>query len=725
VRYQTQLTAEVSRVATGWRERLGIRIVQALAEPSREVDSIHEILCAIVAETGIANAAIRLKSGDNYPYYTYRGFSQEFVAEETDLVTIKAEGECVPPGDGSPALACLCGRVLSGRTDPTESFFSRGGSFFSPRFQKLVSIVDDSRTGPLKGRCVFERFETLALIPLARATEIIGLLQLSDPRPDLLSIDDIAFLEQLGASVSVAVDQHRYWAENERWVSEADKNTKEKFCRAVRAIPEAIGVASLEDGTFLDVNDIFLEVMGVRREQVIGRTAEELGIWAAPEARRTYFERLRKERRLRGFEAKMRVNSRQIRDFLISGEVAEIEGRPYSLNLFLDVTEQKQGEVARQNLQNRLFDAQKDDAVQTLAAGVSHDFNNLLGGIMGGLSLMEIKVGSHTKLHQEIEEIMKLVERGANLTNQLLGFARLGKNKSRPMDLNKLTEKTAEMFGRTRTDIAICTRYARGPQVIDADGTQIEQVFLNLLVNAGQAMPEGGDLTVLTEPIELSAEQALAHDVAPGKYVKLSVTDTGVGMDAETRERIFEPFFATKIAGHGTGLGLASVLGIVKNHGGLVTVGSELGEGSTFSVLLPVCEQPVLCEPHPSLSPRRGSETILVVDDEAHIVKTSKLLLEAMGYEVLTASSGQEAVEVYRGHQEKIALIILDMTMPGMSGGQTFDALRTVSPRAKVLLASGYGIEGQASAILDRGCDGFIQKPFSVATLSGKLKELL
>jgi PAS domain S-box-containing protein len=727
VRSQIQIATDIPRdtAVVQWRERLGLRVLRALSEKQSELDAILEILRAIVDETGVANAGIRLKDGDDYPYIVYHGFNKEFIELENTLCVKGTSGSFVTDDEGVPALVCLCGRVIGGRTDPEQSFFTRGGSFFTPRLQTLANTVNPALLGPLRGRCIVEHYETHALIPLRREQDTIGLIHLTDPRKDYFTPDDIEYFEKLGVSVGIAISCHRSYSEREKRASEAQRVSEQKFYKVFSASPEAICITALSDGTFIDVNDIFQEVSGYRREHVLGRTAKQLDFWVNPEERRQYVRRLNHERRLRGFEAKLRVCSGEERDFLISSEIIAIEGCDYSLNFLLDITNRKRAEVERQQLQTRLFEAQKAQAVGTLAGGIAHDFNNLLGGIMGGLSLMDIKIGSYLELHQEIEEIMDLVERGADLTKQLLGFARLGKFKTRSVDLNQIAKATCEMYGRTRRDIVINAQYAPGAMAVEADRTQIEQVLLNLLVNAGQAMPEGGEVTIRTELVDLSGADTTPHGVAPGKFIKLSITDTGVGMDAETRERIFEPFFTTKVAGTGSGLGLASVLGIVKNHGGIVEVQSELGQGSTFSVELPATDRPVAEENTPSITPRRGSETILIVDDEEHIVKTSKLLLEAMGYEVLTAVNGREAVDVYRANLERVALVILDMTMPGMSGGQTFDALREVSSKVKVLLSSGYGLEGQATAILERGCNGFIQKPFNVSALSVKLKELI
>jgi two-component system, cell cycle sensor histidine kinase and response regulator CckA len=259
------------------------------------------------------------------------------------------------------------------------------------------------------------------------------------------------------------------------------------------------------------------------------------------------------------------------------------------------------------------------------------------------------------------------------------------------------------------------------------DHTQLEQVLLNLFLNAAQAMPDGGRLLVHGENavLDSESEQVRVHGAAPDRFVKLVVTDTGIGMDAATQARIFEPFFSTKGVGQGTGLGLASVYGIIKGHGGSIGVESQPGEGATFILLLPATEQRPASERAPATSIQHGQGTILIVDDEDQLLKVCSRMVKQMGYDVLTASSGGQAVELLRQHGEKISLVMLDMTMPEMSGSQTYDRMREIVPAVKVLLCSGYGIDSQARTILERGCKGFIQKPFDIATLSAKLLEIL
>jgi CheY-like chemotaxis protein len=282
------------------------------------------------------------------------------------------------------------------------------------------------------------------------------------------------------------------------------------------------------------------------------------------------------------------------------------------------------------------------------------------------------------------------------------------------------------MFGRTKKEVEIHTKYQKEIWPAEVDRAQIEQVLLNLYVNAWQAMPQGGNLYVETTHAVFEESEAKPFGIKPGKYVKISVTDTGVGMDKATQERIFDPFFTTKEMGRGTGLGLASAYGIIQNHGGIIRVYSEEGEGSTFSIYLPASEKKAEAgEAKPVEKIVKGTGTVLLVDDENMVLSVGKEMLEKIGYNVLLATSGMEAVQIHRKHRDEIDLVILDMIMPDMGGGETYDQIKGDNPKVKVLLASGYSINGKASDILERGCNGFIQKPFNMKELSGRIREIL
>jgi CheY-like chemotaxis protein len=327
--------------------------------------------------------------------------------------------------------------------------------------------------------------------------------------------------------------------------------------------------------------------------------------------------------------------------------------------------------------------------------------------------------------YEHLKGIEEYVKNAAELTKDLLGFTRGGKYELRPTDLNVLIEHENSMFGHTKKEIRIHDKYEKDLWTVEVEPSQIQQALLNLYVNAWQATPGGGDFYIQTENVTLDEEYTKPFAVAPGKYVKVSVVDTGMGMDAVTREKIFDPFFSTKDIGQGSGLGLASVYGIIKNHGGFINVYSEKGKGATFNIYLPASEKKVVKEGLDRSKIQYGQGTILLVDDEKIIIEVGQAMLEELGYRALTAGSGQEALDLYKKQREEIGLVILDMIMPGMGGRETYDRLKEVDGDVKVILSSGYSINGQAREILDRGCSGFIQKPFALEKLSRNVGKVL
>jgi len=327
--------------------------------------------------------------------------------------------------------------------------------------------------------------------------------------------------------------------------------------------------------------------------------------------------------------------------------------------------------------------------------------------------------------HKGMGNILGYVERCAMLTKQLLGFARGGKYEVSTLNLSELVTGNAEMFGRTKKEITIFEDYQEDLWTVDADRGQIEQVLLNLLVNAGQAMPGGGSLFLETRNVELNEKFVRPYGFEPGRYVRLAITDTGIGMDPETRQRIFEPFFTTKKRGEGTGLGLASAYGIIKNHSGIIDVISQRNKGTTFRIYIPAGGKVIETERGVEEELRKGAGTVLFIDDEDMILQVGSQMLNALGYTVLTSASGSQGVEILRDQKTQVDLVILDMIMPDMGGKETFDALRQIDPDIKVLLSSGYSAEGPANEIMKKGCNGFIQKPFNISELSSKISSVL
>lgn len=525
--------------------------------------------------------------------------------------------------------------------------------------------------------------------------------------------------DQLLKRVKNALDQKRLKKEYEIINGKLELSEKRYEC-LVNNSPDIIYTLGL-DGAFTYVNPAWERILGHKTHEVIGKRFADFAGKEAPGHCLRLFRRVEeKYETIRDASCTLIHKDGYARIFGLSGAPnldshGNVTGTVGALK---DVTEQRK-------LETQLAQTQKIQAVGTLAGGIAHDFNNLLMGIQGRTSLMLLNISSDHPHFEHLKGVESIVESGASLTKQLLGFARGGKYEAKPTDLNELIDKSAQMFGRTKKEIVIHTSYQKDIWTSEVDRGQIEQVMVNLFVNSWHAMPGGGRLYVQTKNVALQDEDVKPFGAEPGNYVKISVRDTGTGMDEATRSRVFEPFFTTKEMGRGTGLGLASAYGIIKNHAGIIAVDSKKGEGTTFDIYLPASEKEIPEQPDLPVALMRGTESVLLVDDEDIIIEIGQEILEEMGYEVFLARSGKEAVEVYEKNKGKIDMVILDMIMPDMGGGEAYDKMKEIHPQVKVLLSSGYSVEGEASEILARGCDGFIQKPFSATQLSHTIRQVL
>jgi two-component system, cell cycle sensor histidine kinase and response regulator CckA len=519
----------------------------------------------------------------------------------------------------------------------------------------------------------------------------------------------------------------QYTMNKRRAADDALRASEEKYRTILESIEEGYFETDLE-GNFTFFSDPFCKILGWSRNELMGTNTSK---YTTPETRQ----------KMDQISARIKKTGvpENVADYVITrpdGNRVTLElsfalmkdqgERPIGFRGVLrDVSERLKSEEEKRRLENQLQQAQKMESIGTLAGGIAHDFNNILMGIQGNASLMLLKIDASHPSFEKIKNVEKYVQNGTELTKQLLGFARRGKYQVKASDINEIIDKSATMFGRTKKEIRIRMDLARDIWTVEVDRGQIEQALLNLYVNAWQAMPEGGDLYLQTENVLLDGSQLRPYKVEAGKYVKITVADTGVGIDNKTKDRIFEPFFTTKEMGRGTGLGLASVYGIVKNHGGYINVFSERERGTTFSIYLPASEKKVVADKEIAVSFEKGSGTVLLIDDEQMIIDVGRELLSNLGYEVMLAMSGPEALEEYKKNQAKIDLVIMDMIMPGMGGGETFDRLKEINPDVKVLLSSGYSIDGQATKIMQRGCAGFIQKPFNMNQLGEKIQAIL
>jgi len=501
---------------------------------------------------------------------------------------------------------------------------------------------------------------------------------------------------------------------------EAVRQSEQRYRFLVENVLLGLFICEISSGRFLFLNQRIREIFGYGTDEGL-----DMSIWDVIHPDEHNLLKKRIEAKIKGklppsdtviYTAIKRDGSHFRVE--INASPVTYQGIPAMQGIAVDVTE-------KEMLENQLQQARKMEAIGTLAGGIAHDFNNLLMAVQGNTSLMLLDFDSDHPHRERLKNIEKYVQRGADLTKQLLGFARGGKYEVRLTDLNELMMMSSKMFGRTKKEITIQSKYQEGLWTVEVDQGQIEQVLLNLYVNAWQAMPGGGKLFIQTENVILDETYAKLFKLAAGKYVKITVMDTGVGMDETTSQRIFDPFFTTKEMGRGTGLGLASAYGIVKNHGGIIYVYSEMGEGTTFNIYLPASEKAITKEKELHEDLLRATGTILLVDDEEMIIDVGEQMLEKLGFEVLIARNGKEAMEVYEKNRDRIDMVVLDMIMPGMGGGETYDKLKENNPDIKVLLSSGYSIDGRATEIMDRGCNGFIQKPFDIKKLSHSIRNVL
>jgi PAS domain S-box-containing protein len=476
--------------------------------------------------------------------------------------------------------------------------------------------------------------------------------------------------------------QEKKLAESEK----ALRLSEEKFYKVFRSSPTFITISTLKEGRFIDVNDTFLKATGYKREDVIGRTELELGIWMEPDVRDEVVKVLDQQGSIYNQEVRFLIEPENVLTVLYSAEKIFIEDKQCILAVMLDITERKR-------LENQLLHAQKMEAVGQLAGGIAHDFNNILAAIMNYAFLIKRKSNEHSLLQDGLEQIISLAEKGSEITKGLLAFSRKHIINPVPISLNDTIRSVEKLLTKfISEDIYLEFKLTDKNPVVMADSTQIEQVLINLATNARDAMPDGGNLCIKTDIVRLDNEFIREYGFGrAGTYALLSVSDSGIGIDSETKRKIFEPFFSTKEAGKGTGLGLAMIYGIVKQHGGYITVDSEPGMGATFNIYLPLVEAVVTHKKGMKFYNLSGKdETILVAEDSIAVRKSLKNILDEFGYHVIEASDGEEAVAKFKQNKDMIKLIVIDVIMPKKSGRKAYDEIKKINPEVKVIFTSGY-----------------------------------
>ena len=478
-----------------------------------------------------------------------------------------------------------------------------------------------------------------------------------------------------------------------------------------------------DDNRFTYISDQIGSLIGRSAEDLIGRTPFDFVIESEAAATLDDFQKTKKlGGRVKDVEKTFQVGDGSFRYLLVSGTpVRDSTGRLIGYRgVATDVTRQKEQEAEKAEMESRLRQSQKMEALGAMAGGIAHDFNNILAAIIGysELALEDAAAGRSGADH--IHQVIKAGRRAGELVNQILAFSRKMEPVLKPVDLNLVIDQAVKMLERTIPKmVRIELDLAADLKQVKADQAQMIQVLMNLGANASDAMPEGGWLTVRTANAILDQSfRSRWPEAVPGEYVRLTVSDTGQGMDQDILDHIYDPFFTNKEVGKGTGLGLSTVYGIIKTHGGLINCDSRPNQGTAFSIYLPASrrvEQTDEAEPAPETRP--GRETILLVDDEKAIRSMGRTMLTRNGYKVLTAESGEQARRIYARRRDEISAVILDLNMPGMGGRKCFRELRKINPDVKVIISSGYSEKSDLNAELDDEAAGYLPKPFSRADM--------
>ncbi len=657
----------------------------------------------------------------------------ESLGLDVTLERILKELERVVPYDSASVMLVQEGalRVVGARGFPDEatpldvSFPGGDDSFFREVSQTLQPLIlEDAQADPRfrrLGRTDYVRGWICA--PLVVRDKVIGVLTVDSRQPGAFDEGHARLVQTFGHHAAVALENARLHEEVRR---------QRDFAQSILTTASSLIVGLDLDGRVILFNDQCVRTTGWTREEALGRDWFQTFL---PERVRRPVHQVFRDVVEIGAHSRVPLPSQYVNPILTkAGEervvawshtvLRDSEGRPTSvIAIGQDITEQ-------QRLEEQLRQAQKMEAIGTLAGGIAHDFNNLLGSILGFASLVERELPPDSPLRPDVATIINSARHGAQLTNQLLAFAKGGRYQVGPVDMNAVVDEVVRLLSRTVDKaIRIEPRLAPDLAAVEGDAGQLHQMLLNLCLNARDAMPAGGVLTIETRNVTLSAEDVRGEaDLSPRRYVYLRVSDTGVGMDPETKQRIFEPFFTTKKGRPGekhSGLGLAMVYGIVRGHQGAIRVHSELGQGSTFEVYLPATARPARPAASMEGEVRGGTETVLVVDDEPDILSLLGRVLGKHGYTVLLAESGPQALEMFRERRDEIDLVVLDLIMPEMSGVETFHRLRELDPDVRVLLSSGYSEEGQARELLAAGAQGFLQKPYDFRAVLRKVRQVL
>ncbi|MHB1461397.1 MAG: PAS domain S-box protein [Armatimonadota bacterium] len=698
---------------------MSIDVLKILNNSAPFPETIKRVLGSIKSHTGFDAVGIRLQDGDDYPYYVQDGFSSDFLLTENSLIERGAGGGVCRDCEGNISLECTCGLVISGKTDPTHPLMTRGGSFWVNDSFPLLELTPDQepRNRP-RNTCIHQNYASVALVPINIQETIVGLIQLNDKRKGRFTLETVEMMEGIAAHIGSAMM---------RIQAEAKLKQSDDWHRTIlQTAMDGFLLANMQ-GQVLDVNEAYCRMSGYSAQELLSMRISDLEAIDTEGEIDARHDQLIKQGEMR-FESQHRRKDGTICDLEISIKY-DPTGDGQIVVFYHDITARKKAEEERAGLEAQLQQAQKMETVGRLAGGVAHDFNNMLGVIIGHTQMAIEGVNPTSPLYDDLTEIRLAAERSAELTRQLLAFARKQTVMPKELDLNETIEGMLRMLERMiGENVQLMWKPSADLWRVKMDPSQINQILTNLCVNARDAIADVGKLKIETGNITIDDPYCAGHvGFEPGDYVRLTVSDSGCGMDKNLLDHVFEPFFTTKGVGEGTGLGLSSVYGAVKQNGGFINVYSELGHGTIFTIYIPRHNQSSsqLQEGIAAAPNIRGHETILLVEDEPSILRLAKKMLERLGYTVITAATPGEATELAEKHHGEINLLLTDVVMPEMNGRDLAKNLLSLYPGMGRLFMSGYTSDVIAhQGKVEEGMY-FIQKPFSMSELSAMVRHAL
>ncbi len=696
-----------------------VRMLKLINQPNSLDALMREVTVLLRDWSGCSAVGIRLSDGEDFPYFETRGFPPTFVQAERYLCEHDRNGRIARDAGGNPVLDCMCGNVLCGRFDATKPFFTTRGSFWTNSTTRLLAQTTEAdRRGRTRNRCNGEGYESVALVPLRVGDETYGLLQFNDKRPDRFAAERIALLERLADSLAIAISQRK--------VQAALQVSEERFRRLLESTTDYSYAVEHRDGRQVQTRH------GLGCEKVTGYTSDEFAtkpsLWfdmVVPEDRAAvlaFANRIDRGETPAPIEHRIVHKNgtiRWVRNTVVSRPAPSSHGFVLD-GLISDITDRKR-------LESQLQQAQKMEAMGQLAGGVAHDFNNILATMLMELGLLREEPELSESVRSALRELETSVGRAAGLTRQILAFSRRQVMQMKPLRLDGLLADLHKMLGRMLGEtIRVELHAAADCSHIKGDAGMIEQVVMNLCVNARDAMRASGRIELRVENAVLGEADIVGNPEArAGRFVRLSVTDTGCGMNELVRQHLFEPFFTTKETGKGTGLGLSTVYGIVKQHDGWIEVESQEGKGSTFRVLLPALSVDASATSAGATSvPARGrGETLLLVEDEQSLRAALVSILRRFDYRVFDASNGEEARALWQAQHGAVDLLITDMVMPGKTTGlQLIESLRTEKRDLRAIICSGYL---NIQSIPDAAGITVLAKPFESTVLLRTVRRCL